>query len=34
MKTIENKKKVNVITFGLIVNGLMLLALILELYNN
>lgn len=33
MKTIENKKKLNVITFGLIVNGLILLSLLLELYN-
>ena len=34
MKVLETKRKINVITFGVIVNGLMLLSLLIELYNN
>jgi len=34
MKAIETKRKINVIAFGVIVNGLMLLSLLIEFYNN
>lgn len=34
MKTVEVKKKINVITFGIIVNGFMLLSILIELFNS
>jgi hypothetical protein len=34
MKTVEVKKKINVITFGIIVNIFMLLSILIELFNS
>jgi hypothetical protein len=34
MKTVEVKKKINVITFGIIVNIFMFLSILIELFNS